>query len=433
MSEKHPVAILHAGAMKTGTTFLQSKLIANRDELADCGIDFAGRTWSEQVHAVQSLLGLAQHDPQMSVWSQGAWDRFVDDVRDSDAPVSLLSMEFLSFADDEAARRAVSTLESEAGREVHVVLTVRDTARVVPALWQTSVTSGGITTWPRFTTIVRASTRGGGRLGGVLARAGLPTARRFAEVIDIPRMLNAWTSALPPERVHVIVVPGPGAPRDRLWELFSEVIGLDPELAGQPPEQINESLGYPSAELVRLVNEELRLRIPSDQRVVKVDLGRNSLSQLRNEERRAALDPATFKAAMRWNGQIAAAIRKSGVTVHGDLADLPTKADPDAYGVEADQPPPTDAELLRAATVGYRRMRKRHIQMTQQHLNPKRAEKKRRRVKRQLIKRKNWANSPDPVAAAVADVATLCRSVISVERILRKRRRQRRERAKKAG
>ncbi|QYJ03463.1 hypothetical protein KUV85_14170 [Nocardioides panacisoli] len=426
MKDRQPVAILHAGAMKTGTTFLQSKLIANRDHLADQGIHFAGRVWAQQVHAVQSLLGLAQHDPVMSHRSEGAWSRFVREARESEDPTVLLSMEFLSFAKADAAARAVAELEA-AGREVHLVLTVRDIARVVPALWQTSITSGGITTWERFTTVIRASTRGRGKVGAALARAGLPTARRFIEVIDIPRMIEVWTQALPPERVHVIVVPGPDAPPDRLWELFSEVVGIDTATTTEPPEQVNESLGYPSAELVRRVNEELRLSVPSDQRVVKVDLGRNSLSRLRHDERRATLDPATFRATMRWNARIADAISSSNVTLHGDLADLPTDGDPADYGVEADQRPPSDEELLTAAGVGFRRMRRRHVEMTQQHLNPQRAKKKRRRVKRQLILRRNWPDTPDPVAAAVADIATLCRSVISVERILTKRRQQRRQ------
>jgi hypothetical protein len=427
VSARRPVAVLHAGAMKTGTTYLQSKLIANRTHLEQHGVKFAGRAWREQVHAVQALLGLSQHDPIVSTHSRGGWDRYVDEARDSDAPVSLLSMEFLSFADLPAARRAVTSLEDEAGREVHLVLTVRDTAAVVPALWQTTVTSGGLTTWPRFTAVVRASTKASGKVGAALAWARLPSARRFTEAIDIPRMIRVWTEVLPPEQVHLIVVPGPDAPRDRLWEIFSDLIGVDPAVAPEPPEHVNESLGYPSAELVRRVNDELTLRRPSDQRTVKVDLGRNGLSRLRRRERKAALDPATFRAAMRWNQHIRDVIEETGVRVHGDLADLPTDADPASYGVEEGQQPPTDAELLRAARAGYRAMWQRHQQATDQHLFPARTKRWRRRVRRQLVRPKNWPAQPDPVAAAVSDLAVLTKSVIGIERLLKKRRQQRRE------
>lgn len=407
--------------MKTGTTYLQSKLIANRDALAAEDIHFAGRNWDAQVIAVQDLLAFAQHDPVIAERTDGAWDTFVEEVRTSAARTVLLSMEFLSFASKASARRAVTSLE-EAGRDVHLVLTVRDTARVIPALWPTSVTSGGITTWPRFTKVVRASTRGGGRVGAGLARLGLPTARRFVEVLDLPRMLDVWTSALPPERVHVVVVPGPDAPTDRLWELFAGVIGLDPEVATAPPAQANESLGYPSAELARRVNEELALRLPSQQRVVKMDLGRDALAPLRHSERRVAIDPATFKAALRWNKRIARAIRSCGVTVHGNLADLPVTADPAAYGVEAEQDPPTEEELLRAAGVGFRHLRRRHREMTQRRLTPERGKKRRQRVRRQLIKQPHWPETPDPVAAAVADIATLCRSINKVRHLAARQR-----------
>lgn len=424
MKETPPVAVLHAGAMKTGTTFLQTKLIANSDRLAAHDVHFAGRYWGEQVHAVQDLLGLAQHDPVVAARTTGAWDRFVDEAADSEARTVLMSMEFLSFADAAGAQRAVTTLEERTGREVHLVLTVRDTARVVPALWQTSITSGGITTWPRFTKVVRTSIRGGGRVGAGLARVGLPTARRFVEVIDTPRMVGVWTSVLPAHRVHVVVVPGPTAPPDRLWDLFCGATGLDPTVATEPPAQANESLGYPSAELVRRLNEELALHGPTQQRVVKHDLARDALSRLRHEERRVALDPETFEATLRWNGRIVTAIRSSGAMVYGDFADLPTTADPADYTVEADQPPPSDDELLRAAAVGFRRLRQRHRMMSQRNLPPARAKKRHRRVRRRLIKRRNWLANPDPLGAAIADLATLCRALIGLERMLARRQKQ---------
>ncbi len=436
MSAEKPVAVLHAGAMKTGTTYLQSKLIANRDHLEEHGVDFGGRIWRQQVQAVQDLLGLAQHDPVVANRAEGGWMRYVEEARDSEAPVSLLSMEFLSFADPLAAQRAVETLELVAHREVHLVLTVRDTAAVIPALWQTSITSGGLTTWSRFEKIVRASTRVQGRMGALLARARLPSARRFRETIDIPRMIKVWTGVLPPERVHVIVVPGADAPRDRLWELLADLIGVDPSAAPEPPDQVNESLGYPSAELVRRVNEELALHRPTDQRIVKVDLARNGLSALRHEERKAVLSPATLRAALQWNGVIREEIERAGVTVHGDLADLPTEADPASYGVTGELAEPTEEELLHAAEKGYYTIWRRHLRATQQHLAPRKRKRWRRRVRRRLVRPEGWTTSGgDPVALAVADIAVLARSVIGVERLLVERRQQRRERrqARRAG
>lgn len=428
MSTRQPVVVLHVGAMKTGTTYLQNKVLANREALRAQGVDFSGRRWREQVSAVQDLLSLAQHDPNVEQLSNGAWDRLVRHIRGTDARMSLLSMEFLSFAGDEAARRAVESLH---GLEVHVVITVRDTAAIIPSLWQTSITSGGITTWPRYTKVVRASMRGGGRVGSGLARAGVPSARRFGEAIDIPRMIRVWTSVLPPERVHVLVVPGSSAPRDRLWELFAEILEVDPGATPAPPEHVNESLGLPSAELVRRLNATLRLKQPSQQRTVKVDLARDGLGPLRADERRARLDPATFRAALRWNKQIRSVLERSGVRVHGDVADLPTEADPEDYQVDAEQKPATDWELARAARHGYRTLLRLNRRLIREGLPKKRRRRYQERLEAQLVHPKAWKESDDRVATAIEDLATLTRSAIKLERLAAKRRRQARRRKAK--
>lgn len=425
MSTRQPVVVLHVGAMKTGTTYLQNKVLANLDALAEQGVDFAGERWRQQVSAVQDLLSLAQHDPNVEQLSNGAWDRLVRQIRRTDARVSLLSMEFLSFAGDEAARRAVASLH---GLEVHVVITVRDTAAIIPSLWQTSITSGGVTTWPRYTKVVRASMRAGGRVGSGLARAGVPSARRFGEAIDIPRMIKVWTSVLPPEQVHVLVVPGSSAPRDRLWELFAEIIDVDPAATTAPPEHVNESLGLPSAELVRRLNATLRLGQPSQQRTVKVDLARDGLGPLRADERRARLDPATFRAALRWNKHIRAVLARSDVRVHGDVADLPTEADPGDYQVDPEQQPATDWELARAARHGYRTLLRLNRRLVREGLPKKRRRRYQARLDAQLVHPKAWKESDDRVATAIEDLATLTRSAIKLEKLAAKRRRQARRR-----
>ena len=48
--------VLHVGAMKSGTTFIQSRLYAHRDLLQERGIRVPGRRRRSQVLAVQQLL-----------------------------------------------------------------------------------------------------------------------------------------------------------------------------------------------------------------------------------------------------------------------------------------------------------------------------------------------------------------------------------------
>ena len=50
---RRPRIYLHIGAMKSGTTFLQALMSANRESLFRAGYAFPGEAWSEQSRAVQ--------------------------------------------------------------------------------------------------------------------------------------------------------------------------------------------------------------------------------------------------------------------------------------------------------------------------------------------------------------------------------------------
>jgi hypothetical protein len=422
------VVVLHIGAMKTGTTYVQGKAYANRDALRAAGVDLAGRRWADQVWAVQELLGMGKDDPQIVRRNAGAWDRLAAHVLAAPEPVSLLTMEFLAFADRAQARRVVDSLED---CEVRVVVTVRDTAAVVPALWQTTVTSGGTTPWPRFRSVFRWSTRAGGRGARALTLLGAASAVRFEEAIDIARMLRVWTSVLPAHQVHVVVVPGPGAPRDRLWELLSEVVGVDPAVAAEEGDNPNESLGYPSAEVVRRVNEVITIEHLRYQAVVKNDLGHHTLGRRRKIERRARLDRPTLRAALHWNATIRRAIRRSGVTVHGDLADLPTAPQP-AHAVEERHEEPTQAELLEAAEAGLARMRRLVNRRTKRLMDAEDAARLKTRLREAIGGPDAWPSAPDPVAAAVADLVVYAEGLVELRKVrdIRRREEQRAARRK---
>lgn len=419
-----PVVVLHIGAMKTGTTFLQGKAYANRAALADGGVELAGGSWGEQVWAVQEVLGMGARDAQVSARNAGAWQRLSEAMRESAARVSLLSMEFLAFADPSVARRVIASLD---GLEVRIVITVRDTAAVMPALWQTTITSGGTTTWPAFRRAMRVSAKGGGRGGRVLALAGLRSASRFEEAVDLGRILRTWSSVVPVDRIHVVAVPRPGAPRDRLWNLFCETLDVDGTQFAAEPADSNESLGYPSAELVRRVNESLDLERMRDQNVVKNDLGLNTLGRRRKKERRALLDEATLVTALRWNVQVREEIEQSGVVVHGDLADLPGPERIGDYDVEEGDAEPTEEELLEAARFGFRGVRRLVKRRSQRILRKKRRRRLRRKLRRRLIKPPQWREQPAPVDAAVADLTRLVRALVRLKRrgeLKKQRRRQ---------
>lgn len=398
--KRGPVVYFHIGAMKTGTTFLQHLMIANQEQLASAGVHFG--TWVHQVHATQDLLGLDQDDPIIAAQSRGAWQRLVDDVTDADAPTCIVSMEFLSFARPRQVRELARTL---AGAEVHVVLTVRDAVGIIPAQWQTRTTSGGTATWPEFMRGVRKTTTVAGRLGRLSPD---PSTREFRHTQDIPAMLDVWSRVVPADRLHVVTVPtNRGRPME-LWERFAAVLHLDPEVATEPPKHANESLGYPSTEIVRRVNLALG-DVPrwDYNRTVKTQLGGRFLGPRRSVERKPHLDEETLGFALDWNRTVREAICSSGAELVGTLTDLPVQADR-VPGAVLDDPPPSDQELLAAARdgalglvdlIGYRqgRLRRRDwptVDLPQlvTDLDPDR-----------------WSAAADPVSAAVGDLAELCR------------------------
>lgn len=402
MSTAPPPVFLHIGAMKTGTTFLQSLMSANRDQLAAAGFLLPGRTWGHQVRAAEDLLGLPVKG------GRPTWDDIATEMLGHRGRASVYSMEFLGFADRAQARRAVRSL---AGADVHVVVTVRDAAATVPAQWQTAVHNGDTMTWADFEAGVRKAMRlpaGWGRLWRE------ESVRHFSRRQDIGRMVRVWSRGVGPDRVHVVTVPPPGVDRMLLWRRFAGVVGIDPAVCSTPPKRVNESLGYASTELLRRVNEHLRDLPQRDyEDTVKEHLALRVLSARAESEERARLDPVTYQAALAWNARTRAAVVRAGVDVVGDLSDLPVDPSPETLATLRNaQRSPTQQELLDAAREGVTGMRA---------LVGRRRRRLRRRTgvadagSRLRVRPRRWTGSADPVDAAAVDLARLCRVAVDLQ------------------
>jgi hypothetical protein len=399
------VVFLHIGAMKTGTTYLQQLLIQNKDNLAAHGYLFPGAKWGEQVRAAHDAVG-HHRDRGVRARAVGAWKRLADEMLTYDGKSSIFSVEFLGFAGPGAARRIVEDLSAA---EVHVVLTVRDSCEVLPGLWQTHSCNGGTASWSAF---ARSARIGAGK-GPVTPLLG-QGARLFRRALDIPRMLDSWTPVVPPERLHVVTVPPPGSPPNLLWERFASVLGLDPAIATNPAKGHNPSLGYASADLIRRLNAELgRLPRETYNATLKHYLSEEVLAARAGKESRARLDTRTQEFALAWNRRTREALGASGVHLVGDLDDLPVTAS------TADLPdsiePPARPDLLDATTTALegmewlvrrrtRRVRALGDEPPVQSVRPGRA----------ATARVDWAAAPDPVEAAVQDLAEVSRLAIDL-------------------
>lgn len=343
MTAARPTIYLHIGAMKTGTTFLQKLMFANQDNLRAAGCLVAGESTHEQALAARDILrGASIADPEVRAKCEGRWSKLCQEMLAHQGP-SLFSMEFLSFADRAKAERVVGSL---AGADVHVVLTVRDAARALPAQWQTLCRNGGTVAWPQFVRAAERVIRDGSSARGAGARA-------FQRTQGIPRMIDTWAPLVPAGHLHVITVPPPGTDPGELWRRFASVAGVAPEVATSTTTTVNPSIGQASAELMRRVNVRLQrrgeVRMTDYARVMKVHVVR-ALAARADSEDRAVLDRTTLRIAGDWNGQVLQTAAAAGARLVGSRDDLPADVPADVLAAApADLTAPRPREILGAA------------------------------------------------------------------------------------
>jgi len=207
---------------------------------------------------------------------------------------------------------------------VHVVLSVRDLVRQIPAEWQENLKHRRTLSYARFLDEIRDP------------RRESTVAAWFWGVQEVPDILDRWGHDLPPERLHLVTVPPPGGPPALLWQRFSRAFGLDGLDLTLEAERTNPSLGVPETALVRRINRAANQELePRDYRpLVRELLAHQTLSR-RSSSPRLALPPQVHPWAQDLAAAWSAEVEERGYDVVGDLADLvgaplpATWADPD--------------------------------------------------------------------------------------------------------
>ena len=299
--------LLHIGPHKTGTTAIQGALRQARPELADHGVVYAGKVRQHQMAALAltgggGLKGAAPARPR-------DWELLVEQVHEARGQRVIVSSEFFDEADDQMARRAVDEL---GGDRVHIVVTLRPLAKILPSAWQQYVRNGVVVPYHSW-------------LDGMFDKAPFdrPTPsfwrrHRHAELVE------RWASVVGPDRLLVIVVDE--SDPDAIMRTFEQMVALPGGVLQPETGWTNRSFTAAETELVRDINIRFRARKwpePIYNQVIRL----GTLTQMQRRTPKAD-EPgiATPKWAIDRANELAAEasvrIAASGVHVLGDLATL---------------------------------------------------------------------------------------------------------------
>jgi hypothetical protein len=313
---------------KTGTTYLQEFLWTNRKALLRAGLLYPADKPGRQFKAAVDLrgTGFAGNDmPDV----EGSWALVTDEAKAWHSR-SVISHEIMAGMPSAQIEAAVASL---APRPVHVVVTLRDLSRIVPATWQEDAKNRAVEPWPDFLKRVRLE--------------GGPRDPRFWSLQDVPSTLRRWAEHVPPEHIHVVTVPPVGAPRELLLQRFAQVVGIDPADFKQDVKVANDSIGPAEVALLHRLNEASRDRLPWNvyhhsikhfavpkvlavrPDVTKMSLPESELGWVRDETK-----------------LVVSTIEELGAQVVGDLADLTPRP---VTGATADPTGVTERQELDAA------------------------------------------------------------------------------------
>lgn len=299
--------ILHVGAPKTGTTYLQDLLWGNADALATQGVHLP--LDRERQRSAAADLRQAPWSGDFSQATSADLAAAVDAVEGT----AVVSEELLCRTPPE---RIGTFLEALApGTLVDVVFGARDHGRGVPAMWQHAVRGRNDVTFEGFLQWLQED----------------PGASYWLEQ-DPVLAHERWGGFVAPERFHVLTVPAGGSSPTLLWERFATILGVDPGSVVPPAAPANESLGMVEAELLRRLNARLGDRFP---------LWRPYVTAVRRHVIVPALATAPAPERIRVPPAMAAwledrarttvaALQERGVHVAGDLAELAVPVEPAA-------------------------------------------------------------------------------------------------------
>lgn len=316
--------VLHIGAPKTGTTFLQAVLFHNKDRLAEQGVLVPGK--SRRAHG--GAAGGLRQGPEGKRYADWQW--LVRETRRWPGTV-VVSNEWFSMA---SAKQAALAIEELGPDRTHVVFTARDFVDQVPGAWQETVKLGRARSLDEF-------------FAGLDARRG----RWRWSVLDAAEVLERWRGELSPDRLHVVTVPPRGSDPSLLWRRFAQTCGIDPDSCESEMNLAKESLSAESAALLQRLGPFVRSAIDADSshwsetyRWIQRYLAEGLL--VPRPGSRIAMRPEQVSVARERSWATVKAVVAAGYDVVGDIDDL-TSGKPPQNACHPDDV--SDSEMLAVA------------------------------------------------------------------------------------
>lgn len=233
--------LLHIGPHKTGTTAVQSSFHAARKRLAREGILYAGKDRQPMRAAIAVTTGRVSHGAMTA--DMKFWRRISRQVQRADQRRVVVSSEFFCEADDDAARTIVEGL---GGDRVHVVVTLRPLAMILPSQWQQYIQNGMRRPYDEWLDIVFNRPR--------YSRPSPMFWRRH----DHGELVERWAGIVGPQRMVVLIADE--GDRGSLLRGFERMLRLEEGFLVPEASSANRSLSIGEVEMVRLLNAEFKKR-----------------------------------------------------------------------------------------------------------------------------------------------------------------------------